>query len=62
MQSSMKHCNMMVIYLLPTRETDLTVHKMKANNKKSRSLIVSLIANYVFGKSSHRSFRTEILA
>ena len=35
MQSSMKHCNMMVIYSLPTRENNLTAHKMKANNKKN---------------------------
>ena len=35
MQSTMKHCNMMVIYLLPTRENNLTVRKMKANNKKN---------------------------
>ena len=38
----MKHCNMMVIYLLLTRENNFTVHKMKANNKKT--LIVASFA------------------
>ena len=35
MQSSMKHSNMMVIYSLQTKENNLTVHKMRANNKKN---------------------------
>ena len=52
MQSSMKHCKMMLIYLLPTIENSLTVHKMKANNKnktkqgqqQQRTLIVASFA------------------